>query len=974
MKKLLLVFLFISTSYAENFYFYTENLVQLKKILEDNGLDAQYVFNPEEQKILKKLGRVQNLLKVKSTLKKIKSLKLNGVRIEQEKMTKFHQYKDEFWKRQWALFNRGLSLKIPVTDIEYRTVEGIEGEDIQLQGLPPETNRKIKVALVDSGVALNHPDLKEQIYRNESECKAQRLYELCLKDDPNNKECHKRYANLDTDGNGYPRDCQGWNVAAKKSDYVNIPGNNKVDDILGHGTHSAGVIGAKANDIGVRGVIQNVEIIPVKVNGEVNGDENLGIDIFAKGILYAISTGAEVINLSIGWSFQEDSELVREMIQLAHSRGIIVVAAAGNSSHNLRSYPCAYEEVLCVAAHSVDGKLASFTTYGPHVDLAAPGEEIFSTWPEIKRPIFFEEREGYEIQSGSSFSAPYVTAAAARLLNYGFSPREVIAKLTLGSRDRGELDLRYGKLDLKKAYQFKPNSFVVPLTKKLNLVDWRLETKKLKLELKNLGFSKAPVEIYFKSNDLIFDQSDFSFSQMDLGDHLEIELNFQVKDINISPYVEIFAEIQQGQTKNTFPIALEFVHPLRSQELTEISEPIKLKSKGNFPWPDFLLSANVFPIQSSKDKLVIVEKGEQTFVTILRYTEQGFELSEKPEVLKGGGYLFVNNSFLDVNGDGVKEYVFLVYRQVSKEVTIEFKVFDLNFNPLDAERVGLKVPENAFIRNNFVWINNDKKMLPAWIQKSIDPQVKQPPLKWDLPVENKNIPRVLYISNNELFSLKTELTPLHLFSRDKQTVVIVSEGEGALKDFFTLEYKGLKKHSEKKITPEQYFAYDLAKITGDGLQGKSFIIERQKSLNYTLFSRGEIYKVPTTFESFKKVYSVIQIENEPYIAFLRGNSLEVSNGVVSAKINKLADQRKDPNYYILKSQNSNGYKFYRSSTETLGLSLDLITVESQDGEMTLSRKANEAFVMGDKCTEFSVEKSALLFYCSDTFSLYRYSL
>ena len=197
-----------------------------------------------------------------------------------------------------------------------------------------------------------------------------------------------------------------------------VPGYNAVDgssdtrDIDGHGTHVAGIIAAQGgNAVGAAGVAMDVRILPVRV---MNPDGSIDVANEIAGIYWAVDNGADVINLSLG--AQDYVQLEREAIQYAYDRGVVVVAASGNEFNKL-SYPANYPETISVGALDAAGLPASFTSRLTRVDVAAPGESIFSPgwdpfygdyWDDVFYSNFYPV-------SGTSFSAPMVAGAAALL-------------------------------------------------------------------------------------------------------------------------------------------------------------------------------------------------------------------------------------------------------------------------------------------------------------------------------------------------------------------------------------------------------------------------------------------------------------------------------------------------------------------------------------------------------------------------------
>lgn len=203
-----------------------------------------------------------------------------------------------------------------------------------------------------------------------------------------------------------------------------IYGNN---DVIGpdasHGTHVAGIIGAiRDNEIGMNGVAKNVRIMPVRA--VPNGDER-DKDV-ANAIRYAVDNGADVINMSFGKSYSPYKEVVDQAVKYANDHGVLMVHAAGNSSENSdekANYPtdtygdyfkgtASAQLWLSVGASSWkpgEDFAGSFSNYGDrHVDLFAPGVDIYSTIPGNE----------YKRNQGTSMAAPVVSGTAALLMSY----------------------------------------------------------------------------------------------------------------------------------------------------------------------------------------------------------------------------------------------------------------------------------------------------------------------------------------------------------------------------------------------------------------------------------------------------------------------------------------------------------------------------------------------------------------------------
>ncbi|WP_315067677.1 S8 family peptidase [uncultured Clostridium sp.] len=234
--------------------------------------------------------------------------------------------------------------------------------------------REVKVAVLDTGVDYTHPDLKDRV----------------LKD-------------------------KGYNFVDNDSETM---------DDNGHGTHVSGIIAASANNnIGVSGItgILNIKILPVKVLDE-NGEGE--VSNIVKGIKYAVDNGADIINLSFGTNSK--SKEIEEAINYAKSKGVFVVAAAGNDGESDDNSSPASDGAFAVAALDCNYKTSDFSDYGSCIKISAPGEEILSTVPG-----------GYEAWDGTSMAAPIVSgiAAMAKAEDPNLSPSQIEDVLDSTAKD-----------------------------------------------------------------------------------------------------------------------------------------------------------------------------------------------------------------------------------------------------------------------------------------------------------------------------------------------------------------------------------------------------------------------------------------------------------------------------------------------------------------------------------------------------------
>jgi serine protease len=257
-----------------------------------------------------------------------------------------------------------------------------------------EGDSTVVIAIVDVGVAWNHPDLAANIWVNPGESGVDATGD-------------KRSNGKDDDGNGYVDDWHGWDfVGASYQAYnpLTTKGDNDpapTNYFGAHGTHVAGIAAAVTNNgIGVASLAHKCKIMPVKAAAD--DDPNQYVLAGYQGIVYAATMGAKVINCS--WGAPGGSQSEQDIIDFATQRGALVVAAAGNDTSDRFQSPASYRNVLSVAATDQSDKRSVFSNYGDYVDVCAPGEFILST-------VVFPT--GYEYWAGTSMASPLAASLAA---------------------------------------------------------------------------------------------------------------------------------------------------------------------------------------------------------------------------------------------------------------------------------------------------------------------------------------------------------------------------------------------------------------------------------------------------------------------------------------------------------------------------------------------------------------------------------
>ncbi len=287
----------------------------------------------------------------------------------------------------------------------------------------------VVIAVIDTGVDWDHPDLAAAIWNNKNEI-------------PNN--------GIDDDANGFIDDIRGW-------DFVNIgPGaaagedsiteDNNPMDFNGHGTHVAGIAaGVTNNGVGISSLGGGCKIMPIRIGWHTASGQGTGYtSSMAKGFVYSANNGASVANLSFG-----SDAVAAEGARYAFKNGVVVCHSAGNSNTDVAGAVGALPEALSIAAtNSVDGK-ASYSTFNKSVDISAPGGDFSSGnlkgfLSTVVTPSSLYTSAYVEFQ-GTSMAAPFVAALAGLIKskNKSWTPAQIMFQIT-GTADNIEGNLIAG--------------------------------------------------------------------------------------------------------------------------------------------------------------------------------------------------------------------------------------------------------------------------------------------------------------------------------------------------------------------------------------------------------------------------------------------------------------------------------------------------------------------------------------------------
>jgi subtilisin family serine protease len=282
----------------------------------------------------------------------------------------------------------------------------------------------VVIAIMDTGVDTGHPDLASKIWHNPGEIPAN---------------------GLDDDGNGLIDDFEGWDFGREDND----PNPEYMADETGldvgfHGTFCAGIAAAATNNgVGIAGAGWNCRIMPLKV---ANPDSGITSSAIAGAFVYAIDQGASVISMSFGGPGDPGvPEFFQALVDMATYSGALCVAAAGNDGASVPVYPAACENVLAVAATDPNGDLASFSNYGPWVDVAAPGSSMWSTicrnytLSDIDQVFYlyffyWDGENPYMYGDGTSFACP-LTAGVCGLVRtkYPYLTPQLVAQRVIAT-------------------------------------------------------------------------------------------------------------------------------------------------------------------------------------------------------------------------------------------------------------------------------------------------------------------------------------------------------------------------------------------------------------------------------------------------------------------------------------------------------------------------------------------------------------
>lgn len=975
MKILIKLFLFTQMAIASDYFIYQStipaNLSHLK---------SENVYSALEKEKLKETSVNTDVLKVNvpNSEKELFLRTCQSQKLKCEKVPKAKLFDDQYLDKQWAINNDGRVHRNFITDIDVQVTQGKLGEDIGILGLK-ETDKKVKVAIIDSGVDVNHPDLKDQIVTNEKECVELELYKKCMAQNSNREFCKTEYASNDNNGNGYPLDCHGWSFSDKQLN-EKLDGGPTVTDSVGHGTHVTGIVAAQKNDIGIRGVIQNVEIYPVQVgvSSASYQSDDIPADKIAKAVLYAIENKVDVINLSLGWRISQDSTLMREMIELALSKGIFIVAAGGNDGHTSPVYPCSYEGVICVGAHNEAGVIAKFSNRGFHIDLLAPGTNILSTWPTKLRSKKFTINDNYEYMSGTSQASPYVAGVIAKMINLGIDKNEIKTRLFLGTRPSiNKGDIKFGNVDTVNSNQTKvEKALILPAQKGPALINWSKDDLSFLLKLKNISPVKGSAQVIIQANnpEITVLNSNFQTSKLEKDELFEIRVAIKApKDLDSR---QIF-NIDINNKKYVFQTkAISLVQPqsidAQSIESSEDLNGVSFKSFENF-------------YDEKIELLGIKEENNKTKIILLK-DENGIYKTTKFLALPANRPVFLKLSKVDVNLDGSPEYVVtIVENKSSDERLTKFFIFNSDLRP---QRIEI-FPKNTFdnkytvLPGSFYWAKYDNKKVPMWIglgERDPSERVHNDP--WSSAPQERRESRLYYLASAGLktISFPKDVYPIQsLYSGNNAKIngsytFITTNSYNFFKTYQIYNFDNqLAKIKDFELTPFMNLVSTRPLPLANGTQN-------QNAYFHTLSTNGDL-----------RVTSIELTEKKEVLI----NSDTFDNQGSDSLIRLLRYDGKDAisqTFYELQNQNSkilsrvdvrrikhhllrNKLALYLPLDESLDFGSEFITID-KNGE--LYSPAQKSFFPTGDCSEIEVfgdsKKDVVIFLCNESKKIIKKSI
>lgn len=652
---------------------------------------------------------------------------------------------DELFPYQWGLLNQGQTLIREKDDIHNLPMKGLIENDIGWSKLVGKfAERRPVVAVLDSGVDLSHPELQGNLWKNEGECGK----------DPK----------VDNDGNKLAGDCNGWNF----TEAIDSDGAKDPSDIDGHGTHIAGIIAALNNGSGIVGVTPNALIMPVKVMRDAGSSSDVpSSEAFARGIVYAVDNGADVINMSLGWPRSLETKTLRDAVYYALGRGVPIVAAAGNNNSSEPLYPCAYDGVICVGATTINGKYASFSNFGGHVDTVAPGEGILGLHPVLLEPDYFPV-PGFEIRSGTSQSAPFVAGmiAALKAKNKDLKIDDLFAKLyqARAMSDKSKYILG-GIADWNSLNADVTIPVLRPIFKKVRQLLFRGDatSAKLAFTIRNFGVptENISVKVESLSKGITFSSEEQTIPALKQGEFKDLVYDVNIADMNAESEIAFKVSITHNGDTQSFTNEIPVVR--------DLTRDPKLKKAG-FQFADRPLpigtvrEGQLLPLISTVESYTKSEKHEffmkktmkeEKKIELSLFTKNGNQyVQAKKTIQLNDTIALVNFLRVDLNFDGKEDYVVQAIIEKDSKKYFQYSFYNDELNDLWPTFQNIRLNVDLFVEslNDMAFMKfEDPKlgsiMVPAYFTVGMLPKLDQVVSSWDRLDTNRK-KRLYYLEPN----------------------------------------------------------------------------------------------------------------------------------------------------------------------------------------------------------------------------------
>ncbi len=599
---------------------------------------------------------------------------------------------DPFFSLQWNLHNDGSQIVNQDQDsLHVIHQQGIEGVDIgwleAKDDIAQKSNAPVIVAVIDSGIDLTHPELKDRITAD------------------------------------------GFDFLTNKP--------LSIDD-SGHGTHVSGIIAANSdNHLGIAGLAPAaVKILPLRVLSKTGYSNfiyrgRLLSDYVADAVRYAVAHHASVINLSLGWPKVVDNDNARAAFKSAIDAGILVVAAAGNDHKDEPTYPCAYQGVLCVGSIMNNGETALYSNFGGQVDLLAPGDGIVSLYPQSLESSSLRI-QGYERMSGTSQAAPHIAALGAILKSAfpNLSLLELKSRIFNASKgQRVPNNALYGTPKIKTSFETPTTPIYQP--------EWKDQLSQTISEdnftaagdftILNLGATANQVQVTVSSQNQLMGNA--NIDQLENGARLPVHWVSPFSSLDQSSNLPITVTIKDAFGSREFSTRLTLVRASTKIKAQTILSLPKNHPAGRLDWfttTNGHLFPNLKPLNT-----YATHSGTPVYGHLVGPNPNGSSVqvfdpsrSDSVHLIQVPFVQAIEQVMrIDLNGDGNQDWVITGKFQTPNDLIFQFFFLNQNFEPLFGDASVWQVSMNSTFGANIdrdyskvgSWLNVDGKLVPAFI-------------------------------------------------------------------------------------------------------------------------------------------------------------------------------------------------------------------------------------------------------------------